>query len=63
MPDSFIAEVNKWGLRSKQDKAAQKLKFLNRRREKFDWDNDDMEDVEMVENEVIYPKVNADFLP
>jgi len=34
MPDSFIAEVNKWGLRSKRDKAARKLEFLNRRKEK-----------------------------
>ena len=61
MPDSFIADVNKWGLRGKHDRAARKLEFLNRRKEKFDWDNDDMEDVGIVENEMIYPNIPAEF--
>jgi hypothetical protein len=61
MPDSFIAKVNNWGLRSKRDRAAWKLEFLNRQKEKFDWDNDDMEDDEMVEDEVIYPEIPAEF--
>ena len=61
MPDSFIAEVNKWGLRSKRDKAARKLEFLNRRKEKFDWDNDETEADDLVEDEVIYPEIPAEF--
>jgi hypothetical protein len=27
MPDSFIAAVNNWGLRSKRDRSARKLEF------------------------------------
>jgi len=62
MPDSFIAEVNKWGLRSKRDKAARKLEFLNRRKEKFDWDNDETEADDLVEDVVIYPgEIPAEF--
>jgi len=61
MPDSFIAAVNNWGLRSKRNRSAPKLEFLNRRKEKFDWDNDEMEDDAMVEDEVIYPEIPAEF--
>ena len=61
MPDSFIAEVNKWGLRSKRNKAARKLEFLNRRKEKFDWDNGETEADDLVEDDVIYPDIPAEF--
>jgi hypothetical protein len=63
MPDSFIAKVNNWGLRSKQDRAARKLESLNRQKEKFDWDNNESEDNEMIEDEVIYPEIPAEYHP
>lgn len=46
MPDRVIRKVNQWGARSKQEEYGNKLAFLNRNKEKYDWDNDDLADEE-----------------
>ena len=49
MPDKIVKQVNAWGMKSKKEIRKIKLKFQNCKGEKFDWDNEDLEDNENVE--------------
>ena len=49
-PDRVLKLVNAMGKMGKVEKYGNKLKFLNRHKAKFDWDNDDLEeDIGLVE--------------
>ena len=43
-PDSMIKTASAWGRKSKKLIMKDSVQFLNRKREKFDWDNDDLDD-------------------
>ena len=45
-PDRVIALVNAWGRRYQKEERANKIEFLNRKKLKFDWDNDEMDESE-----------------
>ena len=51
MLDRIIKKVQKWGAKSKQQRSKRKLDFLNRHKEKFDWDVEDNGYTDMVEAE------------
>ena len=61
VPDRVIKKVNQWGVRSKREEYGKKLKFLNRNRQKYDWDNDELNDEEgLVEPEPTHPELTAE---
>ena len=43
--------MNAWGKESKHQEYGNKLKFLNRTNEKYDWDNDELNDDEGLDEE------------
>ena len=52
LPTRVITKVNNWGKRSKKEEYGNKLAFLNRHKEKYDWDNDEIAEEEgMVKDE------------
>ena len=59
MPNRVIIKVNNLGRRSKRERYGRKLEFLNRKKEKFDWDNMELEDNNMVllEDDVAHPTI------
>ena len=42
LPSRVINKVNNWGKRSKIEEYGNKLVFLDRHRQKYDWDNDEI---------------------
>ncbi len=62
MPDRVIAVVEHWGRRHQKEDKKQALTFLNRKKKLYDWDNDDLEDVEgLVESDIAHPDLPAKF--
>ena len=76
IPDRVIGLVNQWGKRYQKEERENKLEFLNRRKLKFDWDNDELVDTNgLTENGLIehgfmenglmgdptYPDIPAEF--
>ena len=54
----FIAKVEALGKKGARAIKKNAIKFLNRNKEKFDWDNDDLDDLEVESGEKrIYPEV------
>jgi hypothetical protein len=49
MPESVIRKAELWGRKAKQDDLKNNIEFLNRNREKFDWDTDEEPDEGLVE--------------
>ena len=47
VPDRVIVLVNKWGKSFQRKSQRHKLDFLNRNKDKYAWDNDDLEDNDM----------------
>ncbi|KAL7504014.1 hypothetical protein ACHAXN_002241 [Cyclotella atomus] len=43
MPDKVIRRIIKLGKRAKQTRTKQRIQFLNRNKEKFDWDNGELD--------------------
>ena len=43
MPDRVIKKMNQWSESTKREKYESKLIFLNRTKEKYDWDNDELQ--------------------
>jgi hypothetical protein len=43
MPDRVIKRVISLGKKAKQTRTKQRVQFLNRNKEKFDWDNDELD--------------------
>ena len=61
MPDRVLKLVNQWGQRSQREEVQNKLEFLNRLKQRYDWDNDDLEDDEglVEEEEQAHPNIPA----
>ena len=58
MSDTIVQKVTAWGRKFQKENLKNKIEFLNRNREWFDWDNDDLEDADegLVEGEVPRPR-------
>ena len=51
MPDRIIKLITRLGKKSKQSRTTDKLTFLNRHKAKFDWDNEELDDMDgLVDN-------------
>jgi hypothetical protein len=46
MPDRVVKVVNDWGCRHAKEGITHSLTFLNRKKELYDWDNDNLQDNE-----------------
>jgi hypothetical protein len=42
MPDRVIAIIKDWGQRQQKEDKASMLEILNRKRQQYDWDNDNL---------------------
>ena len=62
LPDRVIRLVNKWGKRFQQESQRHNLEFLNRHKDKYAWDNDDLEDDDMalVKDDIPHPGIVAE---
>ena len=60
MPDKVVKIVNQWGRRSQRESQADKLEFLNRHKQRFDWDNDEIVDEGLVQDEIPLPEIPAE---
>lgn len=49
MPNRVIRRMNWWGKKSKQIQYGRKLAFLNRRKQSYDWENDENDPLEALE--------------
>ena len=49
MPNRVIRRMNWWGKKSKQIQYGRKLEFLNRRKQSYDWENDENDPLEALE--------------
>jgi hypothetical protein len=55
MPECVIKRVIKMGKKSRQSRSAHTFEFLNRHKEKYDWDNEELEIEEGLVEEDSYP--------
>jgi len=60
MPEFVIRKAELWGKKAKQDDLKNKIEFLNRNREKFDWDTDEEPDEGLVELPFTHKDVPAE---
>ena len=44
-PDRLIKKANAWGKKSKSSVVKEDIKFLNRHGHRFDWDNEDIDEI------------------
>ena len=58
-PDAILKKVENWGKRSKRAILRGRIDFLNRKGEKFDWDNDDLADLKAVDEQpkLVHPDI------
>jgi hypothetical protein len=60
MPDEIIAKVSEWGEKSMKEQFHHKLEFLNRMKQKYDWDGDEAEiDEGLVEPDLVDPDLDS----
>ena len=50
-PDRLLNKAEKWGKKGKSAVLRGQIKFLNRHGVKFNWDNDDLEEIELSKTE------------
>ena len=56
MSDQVLNHMNEWGKKLKCEEYGIKLKFPNRTKQRYDWDNDDLDDDEsIVEEDPAHP--------
>jgi hypothetical protein len=60
MPECVIKRVIKMGKKSRQSRSAHTFEFLNRHKEKYDWDNEELEIEEGLVEEDSYPDLLAE---
>ena len=62
VPDRVNILGNKWGKRFQRESQRNKLEFLNRHKDKYARDNDDLEydDMALVEDEIPHPSIDAE---
>ena len=60
-PDGTIEMANAWGRKSKHIARKESITFLNRRHEPFDWENDDMSDLVVTNDQpkMIHPTISG----
>ena len=51
MPYQVINKMNQWGERTKREEYGRKLTFLNRTKEKYNWDNNELKQEEGLQTE------------
>jgi hypothetical protein len=62
MPDQVITVVEDWGRRHQKEDKKKSLTFLNRKRQLYDWDNNDLEDNKgLVDPDITHPNLPAKF--
>eukprot|EP00804_Cyclotella_cryptica_P008907 CCRYP_012017-RA/>CCRYP_012017-RA protein AED:0.23 eAED:0.23 QI:0/0/0/0.75/0.33/0.25/4/0/1155 len=61
MPDAVIRKISFWGKKSKQAQFPDKLQFLSRMKETFDWDGDEAEFNEALVEPPAHPAIPAKF--
>ena len=62
MPDSVVELVNDWGKRYQKTERKESIKFRNRNKEKYTWDNNEYEDDQMViENDCAHAGTPEEF--
>ncbi len=62
MPDRVITVVEDWGRRHIKENNSTKLKFLNQKRQQYDWDNEDLEyNKGLIEPDTAHPDIPAEF--
>jgi hypothetical protein len=60
MPDDIIKKVNDWGAKSMKEQFHHKLEFLNRMKQKYDWDGGDAEtDEGLNEPDLVDPDLDS----
>ena len=61
-PDGTIEMANTWGQKSKHIARKESITFLNRHHEPFDWENDDMSDLVVTNDQpkMIHPTITAE---
>ena len=61
-PDRMLKVASEWGRKSKKLVMKDSVQFLNRKGEKFDWDNDEMSDLEVKTDpsKMIHPNISAE---
>ena len=62
LPDRMFKIACEWGRKSKQLVMKDSIQFLNRKGKKFDWDNDELSDLEVKKYpiKIIYPDITAE---
>ena len=50
-PERILRKANVWEKNGKKAFLKGQIKFLNQKGEKFDWDNDDLKEIEMADKE------------
>eukprot|EP00804_Cyclotella_cryptica_P002560 CCRYP_010401-RA/>CCRYP_010401-RA protein AED:0.15 eAED:0.13 QI:0/0/0/0.5/1/1/8/0/1350 len=61
MPDSVIRRISYWEKKSKQAQFPEKLQFLNRLKERFEWDGNETEFDEALMEQPAHPELPAEF--
>jgi hypothetical protein len=61
IPDSFVKQVDAWGKKYQAEEKKNKLKFLNRKKLQYDWDNNELEEPEGATEELAHPDLSAEF--
>ena len=62
-PESMIKTTSAWGRKNKKLIMKDSVQFLNRKGKNFDWDNDDLDDLEIKKDpsKLIHPDIPAEF--
>ena len=59
-PDRVIKRVNQWGKTTRGEKYSDNIVFRNRKREPFDWENEELAETLPEPEEPVYPYVLAE---
>ena len=61
-PDSLLKVASAWGRKRKKLAMKDSVQFLNRKGEKFDWDDDELSDLEVKTepSKMIHPDISAE---
>ena len=51
LPDRLLTKANAWGKKGKNAILKGQIKFLNRKGEKFEWDNNNLTEINMADKE------------
>ena len=62
MPDRVITVIKDWGQRHQREDKAKTIKFLIRKRQHHDWENNNLQhDEGLIESEISQPDIPAEF--